>query len=105
MTIGTRLKELRLEHDMTLKEVADKMGLSEGTIQRYESDNIKTIPYESITGLADLFHCDPAYIMGWQKVRRIETDPHQVTICSHYDAAPESIKEVVNKLLDLKEGE
>lgn len=40
MTIGERLKDLRIENGFTLKEVADRIGVSEGTVQRYEQERL-----------------------------------------------------------------
>lgn len=65
MIINERLKELRQLNRYTLKEVADRLGVSEGTVQRYESGFIKVVPYEHITTLADFYDVDPEYIAGW----------------------------------------
>jgi transcriptional regulator with XRE-family HTH domain len=51
---------------MTLKEVANKIGVTEATAQRYESANgIKSIPYDIIEKYAEIFDVSPSYIMGW----------------------------------------
>jgi transcriptional regulator with XRE-family HTH domain len=50
---------------MTLLEVADKLGVKEATVQRYESGAIKNLKYDTITALSDVLRCDPAYLMGW----------------------------------------
>jgi transcriptional regulator with XRE-family HTH domain len=49
---------------MTLKEVAQRLGTTEATAQRYES-TIKNIPYEVIEKYAKIFDVSPAHIMGW----------------------------------------
>lgn len=63
--INERIKEMRLKNNFTLLEVADYIGVKEATVQRYESGSIKNIKYEVICKLADLFACDPCYLMGW----------------------------------------
>lgn len=65
MIWNERIKNLREREKMTLKEVADYLGVSEGTAQRYESNAIKNIPYEIIVKYARLFDQSPCYIMGW----------------------------------------
>lgn len=60
-----RIKELRLSKGMTLLEVANKLGVSEGTVQRYESGNIRNLKYDTIVKLSNIFGCSPAYLMGW----------------------------------------
>lgn len=63
--MSTRIKELRLAQDMTLLEVADRLGVSESTVQRYESGAIANLKYDTIIDLANLFGVDPCYLMGW----------------------------------------
>lgn len=41
--IGRRIRYARKEVDMTMKELGEKVGLSEGNIQRYEAGKIKSI--------------------------------------------------------------
>ena len=62
-----RIKELRLKQNMTLLELANKLGVSEGTVQRYESGNIRNLKYDTIVSLANIFGCTPAYLMGWEE--------------------------------------
>jgi transcriptional regulator with XRE-family HTH domain len=60
-----RIKELRENSDITLKDMAKIIGVSEGTVQRYESGKIKELPYKVIEAYAEKFHVLPSYIMGW----------------------------------------
>lgn len=60
-----RIKELRANSDVTLKEMAQLIGVSEATVQRYESGAINDVPYKAITAYAEKFNCSPSYIMGW----------------------------------------
>ena len=64
-TLGERLREQRLLKDMTLKDVADRIGVTEATVQRYESGNIHSPKHKITVRLSELFGCEPAYLMGW----------------------------------------
>lgn len=64
--MGNRIKTLRKLHDMTLLQLADKLNVSESTVQRYESGNIKNLKYETIVELANIFNCSPSYVMAWE---------------------------------------
>ena len=61
-----RIKRMRTRKDLTLKEVANYLGIKEATAQRYESGEIKNIPYDNIVLMAKLFDCSPQYLMGWE---------------------------------------
>lgn len=61
-----RIKHMRTSKDFTLKEVANYLGIKEATAQRYESGDIKNIPYDNIVLMSKLFDCSPQYLMGWE---------------------------------------
>lgn len=66
VNINDRIRQRRTALGLTLLEVADKLGVKEATVQRYESGAIKTIKHEVVVKLAEILKCDPAYLMGWQ---------------------------------------
>ena len=62
-----RMRTVRKAKNITLREIAEKIGVREATVQRYESGNgIKTIPYDAIVGIANILGVSPAYLMGWE---------------------------------------
>lgn len=65
MAIGENIKRRRKELDMTLEEVAARVGVSRQTLSRYETGVIGNIPSDKIELLADALRTTPAYIMGW----------------------------------------
>lgn len=65
MILANVLKQRRSELGYTLLEIANKMGVSEATVQRWESGSIKTLRYDRITQLAEILQVPPTVIMGW----------------------------------------
>lgn len=59
------LKRRRKEMGLTLAQIADGMGVTEATVQRWESGNIKSIRYDKIKRLAEILKVHPASFMGW----------------------------------------
>lgn len=59
------LRRRRKELGLTLSQIADQMGVTEATVQRWESGNIKTIRHEKIARLAEVLDVNPATLMGW----------------------------------------
>ena len=43
LTIGERLKDLRVERKLTLEQLASEVGISKSALGKYESDNGKDI--------------------------------------------------------------
>ena len=43
LTIQEKLKDLRVEHGLTLEQLADQTGLSKSALGKYENDDYKDI--------------------------------------------------------------
>lgn len=63
--VSNILKNRRKELGLTLSQIADKMGVSEATVQRWESGNIKSLRQERIGPLSEILRISPAVLMGW----------------------------------------
>ena len=63
--INERIKERRTQLGLTLLQIANRLGVKEATVQRYESGEIKNIKHETIIKLAEILECSPTYLMGW----------------------------------------
>lgn len=70
-----RIREKRKESGITLAQIAEKLGVAEATAQRYESGNIKSIPYEHMCAYGEILHCSPCYLMGWTEEQTKESSP------------------------------
>ncbi len=68
MEIKDILSQRRKELNMTMKQVADKVGVSEGTISRWESGKIADMRRDKIMAYAQALNISPAIIMGWDNV-------------------------------------
>lgn len=66
MSLSNTLKELRKVRGFTLLDIAKKMDVTEATVQRWESGNIKNMKYGNIVKLAEILDVNPAVLMGWQ---------------------------------------
>lgn len=65
MTLGDRVKLLRIQKGMTQLELAQKMGYkSKTSISHIE--NGRDIPRAMVVTLAQLLDTTPAYLMGWE---------------------------------------
>lgn len=64
--VGSRVRYLRQQADMTLVEVAEEMGLKFQTIQKYETGEI-ALSMERVEQLALVFGVKPADILGWKQ--------------------------------------
>ncbi len=70
MELNEKIKHLREKGNMTLEELAQKVGVSASTILRYETGNIKNLRRDKIKNLADALNTTPAYLMGWEDEKK-----------------------------------
>ena len=62
-TENVEAEKLRLEKGLTLAELSKLIGVSDATLQRYESGEIQNIKRSVCAKLAEVFGCTEAYIM------------------------------------------
>ena len=70
MSIGQRIKKLRKEMGLSADQLAAKLGKNRATIFRYENGDIENLPLDILTPLAKALNTTPAYIMGWEDMRK-----------------------------------
>ena len=63
--IGRRIRIRRRELGMSLREVADRIGVREATVQRYESGAIRNLPAGRVKALAAALQCSEQYLLGF----------------------------------------
>lgn len=68
MEIGTRLKHLRLERNVTQKEIALGVGVSPVSIQRFEYGTVRP-SLDTLVALADYFDVSLDYLCGRSDVK------------------------------------
>ena len=50
------IKRLRIEHGLTLKDVAVRIGVSEATVSRYENETVRKVSPSVMLGYSKLFN-------------------------------------------------
>lgn len=64
MSIGQRIKEARIDKQMTMEELGKVIGVRRATISRYESGEIGVNSHK-IEAIAAALDVTPGYLMGW----------------------------------------
>lgn len=70
MKVNEIIRARRKELGLTLKQVADKLGVSESLISRYESNDVKNMGIDKLIPLAKILKTTPAYLMGWEDEKK-----------------------------------
>ena len=99
LTIGERMKDLRVEKGLTLEALGQQTGLSRSALGNYESGNFKDISPFAIATLAQFYGVSTDYLLG---VTELKNHPNAELHELHLsDAMLELLKsgEINNRLL------
>lgn len=96
MDMGERIKQLRIQHDMTQEELGRVLNLKKSAIAKYETGRVENIKRSTIQKMADVFGVDPSYILG---MNRTITDKER-RLAEKYIQARRSNDPVLRALID-----
>ena len=114
MTIGDRIKNLRLKKNYTLDQLGKKISSSRQTLYKYEQGIIENIPKQKVESLAKALDTTPSFLYGWEdsyylnedtkKIAQdiFENNELKVLFDATKNARPEDLQIVTDLLLDLK---
>lgn len=68
LTIQERIKDLRVERGLTLKELAEQTGLSSSALGSYEADDTKDISHYALIRLAKFYGVTADYLLGLTRI-------------------------------------
>ena len=118
VNIGKLIHDRRIELGMTMKELGEKCDVSEATISRYESGNIKNMRRDVVAALAKALQINPKVLMDWHDdepsyytdsetarlAEEIKNNPGgRVLFDAGKGLKPESVKEVL-KFIDYQKA-
>lgn len=89
ITVGNKIHSVRIEKDITLEDIALRIGVAKSTIQRYEAGKIKNPKLPVLESIANALNINPSWLVG-------KSDHKEVL----QKSAP-TILEYYNKLNDL----
>jgi len=110
LNIGRLIHDRRIELGLTMKMLADKCHVSEATVSRWESGEIKNMRRDAVANLAKALQINPKVLMNWGEgntdyyidaetaklAQELKDHPHfRVMFDSTKDLDPKSVKEIM----------
>ena len=92
--MGEKLKSLRIEKNLTQKQVADRIGLAISAVSSYESGT-RYPSYDVLVKLARIFHVSTDYLLGM-------TDKRNINVTGLSDNEIELVSQLVDTLRNKK---
>lgn len=90
MTTGERIRQLRIQHQMTQEELGAKVGVQKAAIYKYENGLIVNLKRLTLEKLAIVLETTPTYLMGLEDDENdssilSELTPQQSALLSSFD--------------------
>ena len=79
MTTGERIRQLRIEHQMTQEELGAKVGVQKAAIYKYENGLVVNLKRSTIEKLALVLETTPTYLMGMEDSEPNPNDRPELT--------------------------
>lgn len=108
MEIKDILKNRRLELNLTLRDISEKVGVTIPTISRWESGDIANMRRDKIVSYAKALNISPAVIMGWEPPASCNSLPvlsltqQEETHIKKYRQLDADGKEEIDDIIDVK---
>ena len=108
------IKSRRIELGLTMKELADKVGVNVGTISRWESGEVANMTRKNMVLLAKALNISPLELLDENPNNGYYTDPEVAELAEKlrtnpngrilFDASKDLSKEDINVVLTVIEG-
>ena len=102
MNIKDIIKQKRLECGYTMKELAEKVGVSEATVSRWESGNLATMKHTKIMLLAKALKISPAMLFDAPPSPSLSLTQQEETHIKKYRQLDADGRERVDYVLDME---
>lgn len=114
MNMGDRIREVRKLRGLTQEELAQKLGLKDSAIAKYESGRVENIKRSVISEMARVLECSPVYLLCLDEDNDNDSLPTNKTsvfdvsniekeIIKSYRQADSIDKEMVLRILKIEE--
>lgn len=88
MTTGERIRQLRIEHQMTQEELGARVGVQKAAIYKYENGLVVNLKRSILEKLASVLDTTPTYLMGMEdsaQQANVQPTPQQSTLLAAFD--------------------
>lgn len=104
--LSIKIRQLRMEQDMTLEQVAVIVGVGKSTVRKWETGMIANMKRDKIALLAKALSTTPAYLMGWDEDNATPIVEQQITkeeqmLLDLFRKVPENKQEMVIQMIQV----
>lgn len=103
MTTGERIRYYRKLNNMTMVELAHRIGVQHSAIYKYETGKVTNIPIGNINKMADVFNIPARELVDWisdDPIPDLDLNTDEKAMITFYRKLTERNKQAVKSYLD-----
>lgn len=107
--IGYRIRTLRKLQKITMKEVGQRIGISESMVHRYETGDIRSFSIEMLENIARVLNVNPCLLLGWntdsvpmESYCILQCTASEKDLIQKYHQLPLESQKTIDAILDLQ---
>ena len=97
-TMGKRIAQKRKEKGMTMEQLASALDIQASAVNKYEKGLVENIKRTTILRMAQIFECDPAWLMGFEASKK-DIPQYVPEIQEFVNILPKLTKQQIDSLL------
>ena len=99
--VGNKIKKRRNELNLTQKDLADYVGVTEATVSRWESGDINNMRIDKITKLSEALQVSPLFIMDtkYSELNDLAINDEEAVLVLTYRKLDDKVKEFLKESL------
>lgn len=101
MTLGERIKELRLQNGMSQQQLGDLTGCTRAAVSIWELDK-QMVSVDNLLELCEIFDVNMDYLLGRTKITKYTLSLSEMRLIEKYRGVDEDTRDDVLKLLSEK---
>lgn len=105
MTIGSKIKQARINHGWTQEELGRRVGVQKSAIAKWETGRVENIKRSSLMALAEALEISPVELIGNQKDIDKEMSPAKAEITELIDKMnDDQLSTILSYIRFIKQG-
>ena len=102
MNVKDIIRQKRLECGYTMKELAEKVGVSAATVSRWESGDLKTMKHTKFMLLANALQTSPAILLDSSASSSLSISPQEEKLIKKYRQLDADGKRTIDEQVDFQ---
>ena len=99
MTVGEKIHALRIQHGMTMEDLAAQLGVQRSAVNKYEKGIVVNLKRSTIVSLCRVFSVPSSYFLDDDQ----DLSPDEYRLVEAWRIADPGTRSAVRKLLDIPE--